>query len=72
LELNSLRGDVEEGFSTLGSAVERKTDLEYLKGQITDLVKAMARKFADKVQNKKDHLDLEKQIRNLFEMLRAK
>lgn len=37
--------------------------------QINELVKVMAKRFADKVQNKKEHDELSKQIRNLYDLL---
>jgi hypothetical protein len=40
--------------------------------QINDLVKVMSKKFADKAQNKKDHTDMERQIRNLYDIMMSK
>lgn len=40
--------------------------------QINDLVKVMTKKFADKAQNKKEHADMERQIRNLYDIIMAK
>ena len=40
--------------------------------QINELIKGMGRKFADKQQNKKEHADMERQIRNLYDIITAK
>lgn len=40
--------------------------------QMNDLVKVMTKKFADKAQNKKEHADMERQIRNLYDIIMAK
>ena len=39
--------------------------------QINELVKVMAKRFADRAQNKKEHADFEKQIRNLYDLIMA-
>ena len=67
------------GFSDFATALERKSDIDQLKDlegrfmdQINDLVKVMAKKFADKAQNKKDHQDMERQIRNVYDIIMSK
>jgi hypothetical protein len=39
---------------------------------INELIKSMGRKFADKQSNKKEHADMERQIRNLYDIIAAK
>ena len=63
---------MQNGFSTIGGALSGKADLDFLKAQINDLVRAMAKKFAEKVQNKKEHQEMEKQIRNLYDLMMSK
>lgn len=70
---------MENGFSELANALERKADRDELKDlerrfmdQINDLVNVLSKKFADKAQNKKEHQDMERQIRNLYDIIMSK
>lgn len=77
--MNNLKVEIQNGFSDLAAALDLKADRVELKDlearfmdQINDLVKVMSKKFADKAQNKKEHQDMERQIRNLYDIMMSK
>lgn len=78
-ELNGLKNEVVGGFAQIQSELDRKADREELKDlearfldQINELVKTISKRFADKAQNKKEHQDMERQIRNLYDIIMSK
>jgi len=78
-DLQGLKNEVSGGFAQIQSELDRKADRDELKDlearfldQINELVKTISKKFADKAQNKKEHQDMERQIRNLYDIIMSK
>jgi hypothetical protein len=78
-EFNNLNIQVNDGFQQLQGDIDTRAHRDELKDlesrfmdQMNDLVKVMTKKFADKAQNKKEHADMERQIRNLYDIIMAK
>lgn len=78
-DLQGLKNEVSAGFTQIQNDLDRKADRDELKDlearfldQINELVKTISKKFADKAQNKKEHQDMERQIRNLYDIIMSK